>query len=328
MKLCYSTLTEKYGVVENVNYDGTISGLIKLLEKYRSDGYVFRGQENALWPIVSSAQRAYVEYLNSMPLRPHKTWWSYTEFLAKLLSFVKGEEWFIPRPSWREFPREKLFDHETWGWLQHYSYRTPFIDFSNDPFVALFMATYKIGLNPNLSKMFSVYALNGNEMPGTNEVMRLEKFIEDETSRLADIVAGDKLPESQNLGLSKENMFSFGDWGKATCITIHKDGTMKPWDSGLGKERIASQNGLFVYLNRHDISLEQYCAAQNKMNEGEDGVGCRLLPIKCFDVPTSLAPCILELCRRENYTEESLGLSNQRTDACLKSLYDRFCEVW
>ncbi len=321
----YASLTEKHNLVKKVDYGDTFIALTQKLEALRQAGYVFRGQEDAFWPIVSSAQRAYAEYLNIVSSCGYKTESKYTEYLTKLLNYAKREEWIVPRRSGWGALQRPLYDHEIWGWLQHFSYFTPFIDFTNNPWVAMFMATYKLCFNSNPPTMFSIYAMNANENCCENEPIRMEEIIKSEQGRLSGMAQG--LPSTKGVDVSDKTMFSYKEWKDFSFALVHKDGTLKPWDEELGRERIASQNGLFVYLGKPEFPLEEYASKQNKMNKGEDGVGCYLQQILCFDIPTSLAPCALEWCRRKGYTLESLGLVDQHIDDCMKSLGARFREI-
>lgn len=164
--------------------------------------------------------------------------------------------------------------------------------------------------------MFSVYAIKGDYKSSSNELIRLEEFIRGEKKRLVEIRYSD------------QEWFAYHSWCKLSCAVVHKDGSLKPWDRKLGKARIASQSGLFMYLGRHDISLERYMAQQSKMNEGEDGEGCILEKMRCFDIPRTLAPAVLEWCRMNKCTEEELGLADERIDRVLRSIYARFEEIY
>ena len=313
----YSTYEEKYEVVIPQEYGKTVSGLLKALMKLKDEGYVFRGQVDAFWPVVSSAQRAYFGYLNHAAGDA----FCYRKYLTDLLNFAKQERFLLDK--WLGNPKGRnYYDHEFWGWLQHFSYRTPYIDFTSDPNVALFMACRESSLPSAKEGMFSVYAIRGDYESGSNELIILEKLISDEKIRLADLadLAGVEEPDQKS--------FSYESWRDFSCVIVHKDGSHKPWDEDLGKARIASQSGLFMYLGRHDISLERYMSQQSKMNDGEDGEGCILEKMRCFDIPRTLAPAVLEWCGENKCTAEELGLADERIDRVLRSIYARFEEIY
>jgi len=301
----YSTLSDKYSFVDRLHFGSTCTELLEKLQELSNDGYLFRGQRDALWPIVSTGQRAYVEYIKYTVGDSH----SYIDFLAKALSYAKRESEFVPPKVARG--KRYHYDHEIFGWLQHYSYITPLIDFTSDPMVALYMATVNIEDTKN-DGYFSLYAMPGHYEVSNNENVRLERLIRDN----AHVLKACKLTEQQ--------MFDFVNWKDFTFCLIHKDGSLKPWDKNLAKERIASQNGLFVYLNDARISFEAYCAQQNVMRIGGEGVGCMLPKIKCIDVPNSLAPLVVELCKRKGYTAEYLGLADQSADNQVKRIKQCF----
>lgn len=302
----YGVLSDKYGFIEKIEFRDTCTDLIEKLKQLSDKGCLFRGQRNASWPIVSSGQRAYMNLLN------RGVNCSYLEFLRKSFEYVKSERTFLPRLA--DFSlREKYYDHELWGWLQHYSYPTPYIDFTSNPMVALYMATANIH-EPYDTGYFSIYVMEGEYEIERNETVRLEEVIKDNAAKL------------KSCGLSEEGMFAFDNWKDFSFLLVHKDGSLKPWSKSLARERIASQGGLFVYLNSAEISLEQFFARQRKMQNGEEGVGCILSKIKCLDVPYSMVPLIREVCNRQGVTRESLGLADQSIDNCMKCLAGRFAD--
>lgn len=293
----YTFLNEKYRFVERVPFDGTCTGLVLKLEELSDEGYLFRGQRDAFWPIVSSGRRAYARFMSTNPSSAVR----YLGFLTKALAFAKKESAFVPQGT----RRRKYYDHEIWGWLQHYSYPTPFIDFTKDPLVALFMATYHANAD-NPDGWFSVYAMLGDYIADDNETVRLEQFIKDYEDQLDDCK------------LTQEQRFEFEIWNKSDLCLIHKDGSLKPWAKELARNRIASQSGLFAYLGEENESLESFCAHQEQMKHGYDGEGCILRKIKCLDIPNVMVPLVREYCRKEGYTTEHLGLADQSVDDCMK----------
>lgn len=301
----YATLKDKRTFVESVSFGCTCTELLDKLQRLSDDGYLFRGQRDALWPIVSTGQRAYVECIKNEPYARL----GYLEFLCKALDYAKRESVFLPKKGVLAF--RNYFDHEIWGWLQHYSYPTPFIDFSRDWKVALYMATAHID-NATVGGYFSLYAIPKNYTIGDNENIQLERLIRNNNATLI------------QCKLSKEQMYCFDNWKDFTFCLIHKDGSMEPWSKEIAKERIASQDGLFVYLNDAQMSFESYCNQQSKGGNGEDVVGCILPRIKCLDIPNSMAPLVRAFCQREGYTAERLGLADRSKDDCMKCVKDRF----
>lgn len=304
----YATFRDKYDFVEPVSFGSTCTDLLEKLQQLSNEGYLFRGQRDALWPIVSSGQRTFVEYSKYTSFLSL----TYIDFLTRALAYAKREGKFVPNKT--TSGRRCLYDHEIWGWLQHYSYFSPLIDFSRDPMVALYMATAHI-VDFSDDGYFSIYAIEGHYETSRNENVRLETLIKENETVL------------KTCSLTKEQMFGFDNWKEFGFCLIHKDGSLKPWDKSLARARIASQNGLFVYLNDASVSLELYYKRQSEMLYGGEGVGCILSRIKCIDVPNSIVPLVVELCRRDGYTAESLGLADQRNDTFLKIIKSNFLEA-
>ena len=301
----YATIEDKHAFVDVVSFGNTCTDLLEKLHQMSTDGHLFRGQQDALWPIVSTGQRAYAEYIKNASSPSI----GYLDFLCKALEYAKLESSFVPKKD--ASIRRNYYDHEIWGWLQHYSYPTPFIDFSRDWKVALYMATAHID-NVTQDGFFSIYAIPAKYEIGDNENVRLEKIIRNNKSILA------------RCKLSTEQMFNFNTWKDFSFCLVHKDGSLKPWSKEITKGRIASQGGLFAYLNNAQISFEEYCDQQGKTSKGEDGEGCILPRIKCLDVPNSMAPLVRAFCKQENYTTERLGLVDQSKDDCMKCIKERF----
>lgn len=302
----YEMLTDKYKFVEKVEFGDTCTDLLEKLKGFSKKGFFFRGQRDALWPIVSSGQRAYMKLLN----RGMNC--SYIDFLVKSLEYVKSEKEFLPR--FTDFSlRRTYYEHELYGWLQHYSYPTPYIDFTSNPMVALYMATANIH-EPYDAGHFSIYVMDGKYESDRNEPERLEEVIDKYKA------------EFEACNKSEEDMYAFDTWKEFDFALVHKDGSLKPWSKSLARDRIASQGGLFVYLKSAKISQEQFFARQSKMQNGGEGEGCILSKIKCLDVPYSMVPLIKEVCNRKGVTRESLGLADQSIDNCMKCLAGRFAD--
>lgn len=308
MRYPYLTLEDKHKFVDPIAFT-TLDDLVRQLEELHDGGYFVRGQKNALWPIFSSGARNYLNYTGGTPSKI-----DFLDFLSKALLFVKQKSSILPNPK-TEPSRIKCYDHEIWGWLQHYSFPTPFIDFTHDPFVALYMAVRDIA--SHLSKDgVSIYAMRGDYAEGDNEVVSLEKQIADNKVLL------------HVCGLSNEQMFGFDNWKNFSFFIIHKDGRFKPWAKELAAERIASQKGLFVYLNTPEKPMEQYFEQQNKIRSGkcEDGQGCFLPRLKCFDISSRLIPEIQKYCKDKGYAEKALGLSDQSIDKEMQRLFADFIQ--
>lgn len=307
----YGGLSEKYQYVERVPFDGSFDGLLAVLGELANKGFEFRGQANALWAVVPSARRAYVDCVEKRGLPISGC--SFVEFCAKALEWLKRESDCVPRPSAGN-SRSELYDHEVWGWAQHYGYKTPLVDFTHDYNVALYMAIKDYWEKPAPDGFFSIYALNGNCEAKGNELTRLEVWLERERETL------------ELCGADDRERFAFEAWKNFPGITIHKDRSLQPWDEHVAKERIASQSGMFVYSNSAEFPLERYLAQQSAMADGEDGDGCELQKLRCIDVPWRMLAQVRKHCEDNNCTGEGLGFGDQRLDRYLDGLWKRFEE--
>lgn len=304
----YKTLNEKQSYFRVRKTICTVTELLLELEKYQNARYVFRGQSNAFWKIRSSALR----------------WWQdarcakcckvtdYHEFVAKALGWTKKPE--FPQLHLKcEMNRKNAWfgDHERLGFLQHYSYPTPLIDFTNDYRVALYMAL-RSGMQKG--EYFSVYILDANTRLD-NEIYSLEKLVEkyadgvDEKQYLSSFYQGGlRVPKS--------------GWCQFSCILIHKDGRL--WCPYIAKERIASQGGLFVYMGTEQALEEQMSEYRRREKTFEDTDALNTQPLICLDVPYSLADALREMLIEEGYTDGSMGFADMSLDSIAKGCFESF----
>ena len=126
-----------------------------------SNGFIFRGQANASWPLTSSLERM---------LEPV---WNNDDF-----DFKKFEDFTLKRflgkfhlySSDAINPASKL---EALALMQHYGAPTRLVDFTESPYLALYFAmeTY----NPLAGNDFAVYAVNGTALM-KRSLQKLKEF--------------------------------------------------------------------------------------------------------------------------------------------------------
>ena len=315
----YKSLSEKSKFFQHRKTVESIEELFSSLRQYQNEGYVFRGQSNALWKIRSSALRWWQDERCGRCCKVN----DYLAFLDKALQYAQKPEFPQLHPQCCFNNKLAWFgDHEKMGYLQHYGYPTPLVDFTHDFYVALYMATRNI---KDAAKHFSVYMLN----PKTeldNEICSFEKLV-------ADYAENDEtLRYMTNFYKGALGTANSG-WCKLSCILIHKDSQL--WCPNLAKERIASQSGLFVYMNSDVLSLEEYFSRFKKWNENiikgvsEDAeiTALNTKPLLCIDIPCKYMGAISEIVKAEGYTDESMGLADNQRDMIAKSCFEAFVKT-
>lgn len=314
---CYETLAEK----KDFFTQHPVTSVEQLLDDLQKLGktYVFRGQSNAYWKIRSSAQRWWQDERCEKCFKKQ----TFVEFVDAALQFTKNFPLLQPKCGRFNDSGVQFGDHETLGFLQHYGFPTPLIDFSHDFWVALYMAVRKsTKTGTEMPDHFSIYAVK-KDLEFEHELCSLESVVNQ---------AKDTCPDYDVNNLTKFWPKYNNGWGNFPCVLLHKDGTL--WCQNLARERIASQGGLFVYLNNDEEEgkcLEECMVAYRKWDEAErkgepvqeECPNLNFEPIICWDVPYSFAPAIRELCTLRGYTEQSLGLEDKTIDLeaqrCFKS---------
>ena len=311
----YRSLSEKDGFFQPRKTIRSIEELLSTLRQYQNCGYVFRGQSNALWKIRSSALR----------------WWQdewcgkcckiddYLTFLNEALQYAQKIEFPQLQPQCCFNNKRSWFgEHEKMGYLQHYGYPTPLIDFTHDFYVALYMATRNA---KSVATHFSIYMLDP-ETEIDNEIYPFEKLVVDNAE------TDDELKYMTNFykgGLGTPE----SGWCAHSCVLIHKDSQL--WCPHLAKERIASQGGLFVYMNSDTLSLEEYFC---KFKTWEDG-GCEdpeitvlnVKPLVCLDIPYKFIGAVREIVMAEGYSDESMGLADKKLDIIAQACFEAFVKL-
>lgn len=304
----YKNLNEKRKYFHVRKTICSVAELLLGLEKYRDKNYVFRGQSNALWKIRSSALRWWQDVRCAKCCKET----DYIRFIARALEWTKKPE--FPQLHLKCVMDRKsawFGDHERLGFLQHYSYPTPLIDFTNDYRVALYMALRD---RNQVGGYFSVYMLNAKPRYD-NEVYSLEDLVEKNANRV-----GKKqyLSSFYQGGLATPK----SGWCQASCLLIHKDGRL--WCPYIAKERIASQGGLFVYTGAQQSLEEQMSEYRRKEKTFDDTDALNTEPLSCFDVPYSLSSALREMLNAEGYTDSSMGFADMSRDSIAKGCFESF----
>ena len=277
----------------------TFAELVKQLELLKSASMCFRGQRDSRWSVMSSAQRMWNGWRCRECVNERV---SYHDYLFMSLEYAKKHNLF---PSCVNCcSRDGLRDHERWGYLQHFGWPSPFVDFSSDFRVALYMAVCHLPVNCS-GGCFSIFVMDPHYSLCENEIIDLDAFAD------------------QNGGGS--DCFDFDKWYKMTLI-MRKD--PRTWCPEVSKGRMASQSGMFVYLPTAEKSLDELFAESEKFDRGEiDMCGPTRKKIIKIDVPYELVNDVKAYLMNEKITSAELGLSDMTVDEKNKREYKKF-EDW
>lgn len=162
----YTSLEEKstFFNSESGMLCGQVDLLFSKLDKLYVEGkFLFRGVNNARSKLYSSAQREFLKrellFIDKFKSAEER----YNEWIIELLNAIKSWNRKSIQEYFESIGIGKEDDISYLSFLQHNGFPTPLIDFTLDPYVALFFATegveYNIG-DPSIDSCFSIYYFN------------------------------------------------------------------------------------------------------------------------------------------------------------------------
>ncbi|RMA66573.1 FRG domain-containing protein [Ulvibacter antarcticus] len=144
-----------------------------LVSSKNMHSWIYRGQSNASWPMVSSLSRYLISF------KVHKDAWSHQE--ERLLRIFKRKA--------HHFLNHLPNDNEAFEWLalmQHFGTPTRLIDFSFSPYVSAFFAIHRTTIDsavwaifpPNFDRDDTVTLMDGTKLNPKEMWMRTENSYE------------------------------------------------------------------------------------------------------------------------------------------------------
>jgi len=252
--------------------------LIAELQKLDQKGVYFRGQQSALWKIVSSARRAHDKLCHENDCN------CYYNTAANLLRSVK-------RKLGVNTCDQKTNDFALLSLFQHYGITTPLIDFSRCYKVALYFATNNIDadtVHKQPAGMFSIYAFDTCKVNSCycNDWVNLKNLVQNPG------------PDFYEYNLAK----------KVSCIYLEET---TPEFIYIDNKRLNRQLGLFVHLGEDskNLSLEEYCnKGKNELAECGQTDSLLLPSIINIDVPLTLSDQVKQHLDSCDINAKTLGL--------------------
>ena len=266
----------------------SVKHLLQSLYRLRCKRYCFRGQYDAKWKLYSSLQRKLIRREHSV--MDDSVWKKFKE----LIMTVRTNDAIKNTTG---LSQSELFDFEIIGHLQHHGVPTPFVDFTDKPLISLYFALDQ-GDCP-YSDTHSIYAFQSQFKPNENEIVCFEAFLSQNEPKLS----------SRNEAVCR-HLYKIDSW-EASSMMFHKSENHL-WHKAIERNRIASQNGLFIYVKDHDKPLEEYFSAFHKGRNSVSGsIDARNMErIICFDFPASWDAEIKDVLTKKAITTESLGLAD------------------
>ena len=268
---------------------------LKAIQSKNPDFTYFRGQSNGSWKITSFLQRKWIQ--NNLG----KTFSSYQDLIRKLLDFAKKNH-----SSCLTKYDANMTDCGILSTLQHFGAPTPFVDWSSDFNVSLYMATSS-SIDANESPIetenyISIYWLEvgrGPETPNndlTDIGMALKEFAGNEAIEDSEIIKS-VIDKFRNM-TSWEQLYWFFSDKYFPLVNINNP-------------RQELQKGGFFYSSEFDKTLDE-------IFDDND-----LPKIHCLDISKALVPEIQEYVKNLNINEKTLGLNTCDSG---KMLFEYFLE--
>ncbi len=129
---------------------------------FRSTAWIWRGQRDAAWPLLSSLDRLLAKTTGSAGLAIGQA--QESQQLARFKQAARGRR--------GSNPRHDLNDDEWWALGQHHGLATPLLDWTSSPYVALYFA-FEEPLPPTKGKR-AVWALDAFQLEANLSLTRPE----------------------------------------------------------------------------------------------------------------------------------------------------------
>mgnify|MGYP005866414859 CR=1 FL=1 len=160
----YSRIEEKKEFFINggskVNHN--IDKIFKLIRKYKEkgDSFIFRGCSEAKYRLYNSAQRLYINQELHKQVPSDTISEHYKNFIAELINNCKNWNNGVVKRLLENAGIDENNSLAYLSYMQHYGVPTPFLDYTYNPYVALYMAINNLNYTPSdneIDNYFSFY---------------------------------------------------------------------------------------------------------------------------------------------------------------------------
>jgi FRG domain len=266
-----------------------VDDIFQKLEEFESTkDFIFRGCSEAKYKIYNSAQRHYITNELFRQVSPAEISNHYNSFISNLIDECKR---WNSETAKKMLINNKVSEDNSLAYLsymQHYGVPSPLLDFTFDPYIALFFAIDNLNYVPSdneIDNYFSIYYTYQNAIIFESWKMVFKNSILNDKSG--------NIPYSE---VSKNPMQLLLPDDEAYQI--------------INNTNIINQKGLFFYNNDPFIPLEETYhnfAEDTKNHFGEAKFNKSLMLdkfVNCFNIHKSLIPYILDILKSKGITKD------------------------
>jgi len=285
----YTSLEEK----EEFFYNGKVKINVNLelffekIEEFQTNGtsYIYRGCNEAKYRMYNSAQRIYITQELHKQVPENKISEHYNKFITESIESCKNWYGNVVKLLFKSFGIDENNSIAYLSYMQHFGVPTPLIDFTFNPYVALFIAIDNISLDPSeneIDNYFSLYYAFSDA-----RAFKIWQTVFD-TNLKDQVVSYDAIAEND------------------MSIILPDNESYKVINSA----NIINQEGLFIFNNHPWYPLERRYngyAAIMKRDMGNEKFEKLLIHDKvagCFNIHKSLIPAIKNQLNKKGITKD------------------------
>ncbi|RIH66194.1 FRG domain-containing protein [Mariniphaga sediminis] len=280
----YSTLDEKeeFFINGKTKISVNITSIFKKLKEFETEGtnFIFRGCGEAKYRMYNSAQRVYITQELHKQVPPDSISEHYNKFVSESIQSCK---------QWNDGVVKRLLEDSGinennslayLSYMQHYGVPTPFLDFTYNPYVALYIAIDDISFTPSENEIDNYFSLYYTYTDAT--AFKMWENVFDNRFNSQEIPYEQVAENEMSIILPSSEIYKV-----------------------INNVNIINQKGLFLYNNHPWYPLEhQYkeFAAYVKKEMGEEKWDMLLLHdtiAGCFNIHKSLIPAIKKQLKSE-----------------------------
>ncbi|MCS4303327.1 FRG domain-containing protein [Chryseobacterium sp. BIGb0232] len=160
----YKTFEEKKDFFKNGDskLDKNVQKIFELIKGFQEtgSGFIYRGCGEAKYKLYNSAQRMYINQELHKQVADDMISEHYKDFISNLISATKRWNNEVVKKLLINSGIDENNDLAYLSYMQHFGVPTPFLDYTNNPYVALFFAIDGINFTPSdneIDNYFSLY---------------------------------------------------------------------------------------------------------------------------------------------------------------------------